>query len=102
MTKLRLCDVDGTVPGRAALIIVNLDDIDSRTGMMQNLFVEGEYNCTDPHLSCQALWESTKDDWPNHQMTIVQNPRAHYLMAARNMRGMGFGKYRPQDFLEGR
>jgi hypothetical protein len=102
MTKkeVALHEVDGTIPGRAALVVVNLDDIESRNGLMQTLYVEGEGGCDDPQLWAEGLRESTKDDWPEHTFTIVLNERARYLMAARRTRDMGFGEYTPKDHVE--
>jgi hypothetical protein len=100
MAKIKKSDVDGTVPGRAVLLIVNVDDPDGPQGVMHALFVEGEYNCTDPQLSAQGLWESTKGDWPNHTHSIALNERARYLMAARRFRAVTTRKYTVAEFLE--
>jgi hypothetical protein len=100
MKKIPLSEVDGTVPGRAALVAINLEDPDTRSGFMHTIYVEGEGRCDDPHLWADGLRESTKRDWPGHTFTIVQNERARYLMTARRMREMGMGEYAPQDYLE--
>lgn len=94
--KPKLKDVDGTIPGRAALILIDLENPDTRRGFMQSLFVEGEGNCTDPVLSCNALWESTKGDWPRHRMAIVADERAKYIEWNRLM-GYDYG---PRKYLE--
>jgi hypothetical protein len=99
ITKVVRRDVDGTVPGRAVLLIVNIDDPSSKTGVIHQVFVEGEHNCTDPNLSAQGLWESISADWPDHIHTIVQNERARYLMTARRMKEIFGADYPVDDHL---
>lgn len=100
--KISLSDVDGTVPGRAALIMINLENPDEHSGFMYQLFVESRGMNVDPHVAAQALWESIKVDGPNHSHTIVLNERARYLMAARRMRELTGGDFSPEDYLEGK
>lgn len=99
--KIGRDEIDGTVKGRAVLLIVNIDDPNGRQGVMHDFLVEGEHGCTDPHLSADRLWEATKDDWPNHTHTILLNERARYLMAARRMKRLIDVDCTVDQYLEG-
>lgn len=102
--KRTLKDVDGTVPGRAALVYVDLNDPDSRWGLMRTDYLEGDHGCDDPILSCEALHESIKGDWTGHEYTIVANHRAKYLKWRRDMIAVlgEPGRYTPEYYLENR
>ncbi|MEW9530672.1 hypothetical protein [Microbispora sp. NPDC049125] len=98
--KITLEDVDGTVPGRAALVSMDLANPGGRNGgPMYHDFVEGEGSDHDPILRAQALQESIEDDWPNHTYAVLYNARAQYLATARQMREIGFENYTPQEYL---
>lgn len=102
MAKLKLSDVDGTTPGRAALVHINLEDPLARDGFMQTVYVEGEYNCTNPWRSCEGLQRSIGGDWPNHHIAIIANARALYLKWAEEMPQLlpGTDGYSPAEYLE--
>lgn len=81
--KPTLADVDGTTTGKAALVMINLDDEYGETGHQSlmradfdDLFLDGKPG---PIKQCWALWEATKEDWPHHHATVVANHRAEYL-----------------------
>jgi hypothetical protein len=90
-------DLDGTVPGRAALIYVNLswlgeEEFDPKTGLPVgpewDLFIEGE-NCADPHLEADMARTAHEAEHPDHKFAIIVNPRAHYLAAKRVLAEIG-------------
>jgi hypothetical protein len=98
--KLTLADVDGTVMGRAALVIINLDDPwgeKPHSMMRQDLDEEGFSN---PRRSCWNVWETTKADWPSHTVTVVANPRADYLDWVVKMEHLGIEDNTPERYLE--
>jgi hypothetical protein len=97
--NVSLRDVDGTVPGRAALVSINLDDPDT-TGTRYAYFVEGEFGCTNPIGDCHGLWESIKGDWPDDTHGIIPNERACYLNWRARCEAMGMENIEPQDYLE--
>lgn len=100
--KIKLKDVDGAIPGRAALVSIKLGQPGEEMESPQySPFVEGEYNCSDPRLSARALWESIKDDFPGHSMAIIANPRADYLSWVRKLKSVGMSEYdlTPQEYL---
>lgn len=84
--KFRLADVDGTVPGVAMLISVDLSKGEDAQPM-HSVVVE-EPGKADPALRASRLWESMKDDWPGHTMTVITNKRAAYLAANRRTQDM--------------
>lgn len=86
MTELTLADVDGTVPGVAMLVTVDLS-LGEDAQPMHTVVIE-EPDKADPELRARRLWESIKDDWPGHTMTIMCNPRAAYLTANRRTADM--------------
>lgn len=101
MPKTKLSDVDGTTPGRAALVLINLEDPGAPAGFMHSVYVEGEYNCTNPWRDCEGLLASTGGDWPNHHTTIIGNARAMYLKWVRDMvELLGSGDYSPAEYLD--
>jgi hypothetical protein len=69
----------GAAPGRAALVLIDLQNPDARSGVMNTIFVEGEHACVNPIASCWALWESTKNHWPNHRAAVIADERAKHL-----------------------
>lgn len=81
MVELTLADVDGTVPGVAMLVTADLS-LGWDAQPMHSVVVE-EAGKDDPELRARRLWDSMKDDWPGHTMTVMCNPRAVYLMANR-------------------
>lgn len=100
--ELTLADVDGTIPGRAVLIIVDLDDPYATNSLMREDFVEGKYGCTDPVDSCHRLWNGTKMDWPGYSHTVIATPRASYLNWQWLMReNLGITEHiSPEDYLK--
>lgn len=102
MAKLKLTDVDGTIPGRAALVSINLDtmmDYDGKGSQFAG-FVEGEHNCADPIESAWALWESIKDDFPGRRAAVIANSRAKYLAWKRRIEALGMKDTTPKDYLD--
>ena len=79
--ELTLADVDGTMPGVAMLVTVDLS-LGEEAEPMHTIVIE-EPGKADPERRARRLWESIKDDWPDHTMTVMCNPRATYLMAQR-------------------
>lgn len=96
--KITLADVDGTIPGRAALVSINLDRMDDE-GPMYAQFVEGEYDCTSPWHSAEGIWQSVKDDFPGHTKAIIVNERANYLRSARQLKEMFGFEETPEEYL---
>ena len=98
---MRIEDVDGTVPGRAALTGVRLDT--DRPAQMHQLLIEGP-DCPDPSLSACALRDSVAADWPEHVLAVAQNERARFLMAQRRMTEAlgGWGSQTPAEYVAGR
>lgn len=79
--KFTLADVDGTIPGVAMLITTDLS-LGEDAQPMHSVVIE-EPGKDDPDLRARRLWESMKDDWPGHTMTVITNQRATYLAANR-------------------
>ena len=94
---ITLADVDGTIPGRAALVSLRLDIKDSKT--MTDVVIEGEYGCTDPFESCDRLRLAIGDDFPDHVHTTVGNERARYLAWKRRMDELLGGDNSPAAYL---
>lgn len=86
MVAITLADVDGTIPGVAMLVSVDLS-LGEEAQPMHTVVVE-EPGKADPELRARRLWEGIKDDWPGHTMTVMCNPRAAYLMANRRTADM--------------
>lgn len=85
--KFRLSDVDGTVPGVAVLLVVNVDPTCPEDKMLiaVDRFTEddGADSPYDPVRRAEGLWASTKQDWPGHVHKIAHNERAGFLAANR-------------------
>lgn len=97
-----LDQVDGTVPGRAALIIINLNDTwgNEPYSLMRHDFQE-DAATSDPVDACHRLWSGIRTDWPKHQATIACNPRASYLDWKTKMEALRLGSHvTPEDYLE--
>jgi hypothetical protein len=99
----RLADVDGTVPGVAIMTIVSIDPNTPEDKVLLSVdrFVEAD-DRPEPALNAEALWESTKGDWPKHQMTIAINERAKYLRMNRRQRALlgDGGTMSPREYWE--
>lgn len=102
MSDLTLADVDGTIPGKAALVIINLDDPwGEETGSLMRDDSDEERS-PDPVISCWNMWRATKSDWPKHTATVVANPRASYLRWKIGMQeDLGItNSTTPQDYID--
>jgi hypothetical protein len=92
--KLKVTDVDGTVPGVAMLVSADLT-LGEDAAPMHSVFVESE-RCPDPRQSCLNFWNSIRGDWPGHSISVIMNERARYLMyAARMTRMLGADSVEP-------
>lgn len=101
MRKIDVKDVDGTVPGKAALVMINLDDPwneKADPSLVRSDFDE-EY-APDPIRACWELWASIKGDWPGHTAAVIANDRAKYLDWDRKMRAIGFTDNDPAKYVE--
>lgn len=97
----KLADIDGTTPGRAALVSIDLNNPGGDMGgPMYADFEEGNDGVTDPIQRCWNFWEATKDDFPTHTAAVISNPRAKYLAYEREMNRLGIGVVSPQEYLE--
>jgi len=94
--KIRRSEVDGTVPGVALLVVADLANPDSK--VFQDRFSEPE--SANPHAYAYALWNSVKEDFPNHDYSIVINERARYLMAANRVEALLGEPYTIEEYLE--
>lgn len=95
-------DIDGSQgPGRAALVMIDLDDPYGEHGhrSLMRADVEEEPGRDNPIRHCWALWEGTKADWPGHSAVVVGNPRAEYLDWKHKMDAMGL-ESTPAFYLE--
>jgi len=101
--KITLKDIDGTVPGRAALVSMNLNTMfDSDNGKPPQWagYVEGEFSCDNPIEMAWALWESIKDDHPDHVPAVLSNERAKYLRWVALMVGILDTEATFQEYLD--
>jgi len=102
VSHLTLKDVDGTIPGKAALVIIDLNDPwGDKPGSLMRNDVDEETQ-PNPVVTCWRLWEATKSDWPGHTATVVANPRAEYLRWKNGMREeLGITENTdPQDYID--
>lgn len=101
--SFRLADVNGTIPAVAIMTIVSTDPATPEDKVLLSVdrFVETD-DVADPALLAEALWESTKCDWPRHQMTIAVNERAKYLRMNRRQRTLlgDSGTMTPREYWE--
>lgn len=95
--SVSIADVDGSTPGVAVLVVVNM--VDENPNPQWSRFVEGERGCADPHLSATRLLNGIRDDFPGCEYTVVVNERARYLMAARRMHGLLGEMYGPAEYV---
>lgn len=106
MSKIKLEDVDGTVPARAALVMVNLEDPWGQRdlpNLMRSDFTEAAPdNTANPIRACWGLWEGTKADWPGYTATVVSNERAKYLDWVPKMEALGITGNTPEQYIEAR
>jgi len=79
--SFRLADVDGTVPGVAIMTIVSIDPATPEDKILLSVdrIIEAD-DRPNPGQFANALWESTKGDWPKHKATFALNERATYLL----------------------
>ena len=91
-------EVDGTIPGVAMLVMADLSQGADATPMHESI-VESA-SVTNPHQSAVRLWESTKDDFPGHTMTVLLNERARYLMTKGRMESMLRRKFTVDQYLK--
>lgn len=96
--KPTLADVDGTVPGKAMLMSVRLDE--DNPGQMCTIFEEGPDDPVDPWTRAEGLMRGIEADWPEHEWAIVGNWRAKYLRWAHTMPAFLPGPHTPQEYLE--
>lgn len=96
--KITLADVDGTIPGRAALVSLKLDQDD--TNSFFDVHIEGQDGCTDPFASCDQVRRAIGDDFPEHVHTTVGNDRAHYLVWQRRMDDHIGGDNSPAKYVD--
>lgn len=96
--KPTLADVDGTVPGRAMLLCIRLDE--DRPDQMYNLFEETPDAPADPWTFAEGLMRSIEGDFPEHEWAIVGNWRAKYLRWELQMKRTIPGEFTPQEYLE--
>lgn len=88
--KFRLADVDGTVPGVAVLLVINVDPTapEDKLVLSVDRFDENDDSPYDPALRAEGLWESVKKDWPGYVHKIALNERATFLVANRRTEDM--------------
>lgn len=98
--KLTLADVDGTRPGVAALLTIDLSQGWDAKAMHQVVAESPE--TPNPHRTAERLWESIKDDWPGWTHTVVVDERARFLMMDGRMQAMGFEPSDPQEYVDER
>lgn len=92
-----LADVDGTVPGKAMLMSVKLDE--DEPGQMCTIFVEEPDAPADPWTWAEGLMRGIEDDWPDHEWAIVGNWRARYLRWAYTMQSVIPGEHTPDEYV---
>lgn len=103
MRDVKLEDVDGTVKGRAALVMIDLEDpwgAKAAPSLMRSDFEEGEDGGYGPVAACWALWEGTKADWPHHTAAVVANERAQYLDWVSKMEEIGITGNTPEQYVQ--
>jgi len=88
--------VDGTVPGRAVLVMA---DLVGDGQVMQQVITESE-TIVDPYRSAERLYDSIKDDWPTYGYSIIVNERARYLMTRGRMKALVGIDMDLDDYLE--
>lgn len=102
MKKITLEDIDGTIPGRAALVSLDLDNPGGDRGGPMYADFEEDHCCPDPIQRCWSFWEVTQEDFPTHRAAVIANERARYLVYVREMTRLGIGVLSPQEYLDNR
>ncbi len=97
MSTLTLADVDGTIPGRAVLVVLDLTDPASQT--VQTDFTEGR-DGEDPTAAARSLQKAVRAQMPDCAVAILCNPRAKYIEWKLGMRSWGRNDFEPERYLE--
>lgn len=92
---IQITDIDGSTPGRAALLIVALDRPDQTERID---YAEGP-ECQNPLLWARKLEERVLEEMPGMHTAVIADSRARYLEWRAAAQGWGHNLLTPGHYL---
>lgn len=94
---IQLADIDGTIPGRAVILIIRLDDPEKEPQRLD--FIEGGGGTVNPLQYARDMQRRINAEIPEATVLLAANPRARYLEWRETAEGWGHNLLTPTHYL---